>query len=127
MRLAWLILGGAALFLGALGVVLPVLPTTPFVILAAFAFGKSSPRLHNWLINLPTFGPMIKDWEAYGAIPVRAKIIACTMMAAVFALSLYADLPRAALIAQAIGIALGAGYVLTRPSAPKASAQNKES
>ncbi|MEP5152910.1 YbaN family protein [Planktotalea sp.] len=126
MRAFWLILGGAALLLGALGVALPVLPTTPFVILAAFAFGKSSPRLHQWLINLPAFGPMIKDWEAHGAIPVRAKMIACSMMAAVFAISLYVGVPRVGLIAQAIGMSIGAGYVLTRPSGPKKTDQNKD-
>ncbi|MEN8891936.1 YbaN family protein [Planktotalea arctica] len=121
MKPIWFTCGAFALLLGALGVVLPVLPTTPFVILAAFAFGKSSPRLHAWLLRSRIFGAMIADWEAHGAIPTRVKWIACTMMAAVFLASLYAGAPRAALIAQAIGITLGAGYVVTRPAGAKIS------
>lgn len=111
--------------LGALGVILPVLPTTPFVILAAFAFGKSSPRLRAWLLRSQLFGPMIAQWEAHGAIPTRVKGFACAMMGAVFLLSLYGGAPRGVLIAQALGITLGAGYVLTRPSGPKLPNQNK--
>lgn len=119
MRYLWFALGGTALALGAIGVVLPVLPTTPFVILAAFAFGKSSPRLHAWLLRSRLFGNMIIEWETHGVIPLRVKILACTMMFAVLAFSIYAQAPRGVIIAQTIGILLGAGYVVTRPSQPK--------
>jgi uncharacterized membrane protein YbaN (DUF454 family) len=91
------------------------------VILAAFAFGKSSPKLHAWLVGTRLFGPLIKDWETYGAIPTRVKWFACSMMAAVLLLSLYAGAPRGVLIAQAIGISIGTGYVITRPAKPKIS------
>lgn len=120
MRLLWLTLGGLALLLGALGVFLPVLPTTPFVILAAFAFGKSSPRLHNWLISNRLFGPMIVEWETHGAIPRKVKAFACTMMAAVFIASVALGASKTVLIIQAIGMGIGASYVLTRPSGPGA-------
>ncbi|MGH1578043.1 YbaN family protein [Planktotalea sp.] len=119
MKALWFSLGALALTLGALGVVLPVLPTTPFVILAAFAFGKSSPRLHAWLLNSRFFGPMIKDWEAHGVIPTKVKWLACSMMGAVFLFSLYAGAPKAVIIGQAIGISLGAAYVISRPGRPK--------
>ena len=81
-RVFWFCLGGISLALGAIGAILPILPTTPFVILSAFAFGKSSPRLAAWLNNSPTFGPMIADWRSHGAIAPRYKRIAVTMMAA---------------------------------------------
>lgn len=119
MRILWLTLGCASLLLGAIGAVLPVLPTTPFVILAAFAFGKSSPRLRAWLLNSRIFGHLIRDWEAYGSIPTRVKVYACLMMGGVFCLSLYFGAPVLVLVAQGIGIAAGAGYVLTRPAPPR--------
>jgi len=103
MKVFWYTIGVLALILGGLGVVLPVLPTTPFVILAAFAFGKSSPRLRQWLLDTKLFGPMIKDWEAHGAIPSRVKLFACLMMAGVFFLSVYGGAPTTVLAAQAIG------------------------
>ncbi len=112
--------------LGAIGAVLPVLPTTPFVILAAFAFGQSSPRLHAWLLNSRLFGKMIADWEAYGVIPLRVKWLACSMMFLVLAFSFYAQAPRGVIIAQVIGIGIGAFYVITRPSRPKTRSQNSD-
>lgn len=118
MRAIWLTFGLASLLTGALGAVLPVLPTTPLVILAAFCFGKSSPRLHSWLLGTRLFGPMIADWEAHGVIPKRVKWIACTMMALVLVVSIYAQAPIGVIIAQTIGIAIGASYVISRPSSP---------
>ncbi|NVK43965.1 MAG: YbaN family protein [Oceanospirillaceae bacterium] len=74
--------GMVALSLGAIGVVLPLLPTTPFVILAAFCFSRSSERLHLWLLNQRLFGPLIRDWETYGVIPLRIKCLSTTLMLA---------------------------------------------
>ena len=125
MKPFWFTLGALAFMLGAVGVILPVLPTTPFVILAAFAFRKSSPRLRAWLMRSRLFGQMILDWETHGAIPLRVKWTACTMMGAVFLISLYARAPASVLIAQAIGMGLGAAFVVTRPSGPKMPIQNK--
>ncbi|MEY4696530.1 MAG: hypothetical protein RIT14_958 [Pseudomonadota bacterium] len=72
----WLLGGLAALALAAVGVVLPLLPTVPFLLLAAFCFARSSERLHSWLLNHPVFGPPIMDWEERGAISRRAKWLA---------------------------------------------------
>lgn len=66
--------------LGVVGVFLPVLPTTPFMILAASCFAKSSKRFHLWLMNHPTFGKLLQDWEQRRAIPRYAKYLAWTMM-----------------------------------------------
>ena len=65
--------GFAALALGLVGVVLPVLPTTPFVLLAAACFARSSPRFHDWLLNQRIAGPLIREWRRHRAMPRKAK------------------------------------------------------
>ena len=102
--------------MGAVGSVLPVLPTTPFVILAAFAFGKSSPRLQAVLENSGVFGPIIQDWRQDGAIAVRYKAISIGMMTAVLGLSIALSVSMTVLIIQAICMAGAAAFILSRPS-----------
>lgn len=112
---AWTVAGFVALGLGMLGIFLPILPTTPLVLLAAFCFSKGSPRFHGWLLAHPRFGPMIHNWQAHGAIPRRAKRMAIVMMAAAFGLSLWLGLPVWVLAVQALCLT-GAGlFVWTRP------------
>jgi uncharacterized membrane protein YbaN (DUF454 family) len=115
MRGLWLALGGLFLGLGLLGVVLPVLPTTPFLLLAAGCFAKSSPRLHRWLLAHPTLGPPIRNWEENGAISRPAKRLAVGSMAAVLGLSVVVGLHWKVLLAQAVLIAVGSAFILTRP------------
>lgn len=79
-RLPWLIAGALALALGVLGIFLPLLPTTPFVLLAAFCFARGSARCEAWLLGHPRFGPMVRDWRTYRAVPLRAKQAAWLMM-----------------------------------------------
>jgi uncharacterized membrane protein YbaN (DUF454 family) len=118
IRAFWVIVGTLFLAIGALGLILPVLPTTIFVLLAAFAYAKGSPELRAWLDNNRTFGPMIAEWEAHGAIAPRYKAIAVGMMAAVFGVSIAASLSVTILIVQAACMSLAAAYILTRPSGP---------
>ncbi len=118
MRTLWLALGLTFLALGLVGIVLPVLPTTPFLLLAAGCFAKSSPRLHRWLLAHPTLGPPIRAWEEHGAIAPGAKRLAVGSMAAVFALSLWLGLRWEVLLAQGVLIAVGSAFILTRPSGP---------
>lgn len=80
-RWVWLALAYACLGLGILGIFLPGLPTTPFVLLAAWAAAKGSRRLHAWLLAHRLFGPMIVDWQAQGAVSRRAKQAATATMA----------------------------------------------
>ncbi|HMZ01885.1 MAG TPA: YbaN family protein [Burkholderiaceae bacterium] len=80
-RLPWLIAGLLALLLGIVGIFVPLLPTTPFVLLAAACFSRGSSRCERWLLEHPRFGPMVRDWRAYRAIPLRAKQFAFVMMA----------------------------------------------
>ncbi|MFM7443016.1 MAG: YbaN family protein [Tabrizicola sp.] len=118
MRTLWLILGLTFLALGLVGAVLPVLPTTPFLLVAAAAFAKSSPRLHGWLLNHAIFGPPIRNWEENGAISAKAKWLALGTMTVVLALSVWAALSWKILLAQGLLMTIGAAFILTRPSGP---------
>lgn len=80
MRVFYLSLGSLALSLGIIGLFLPLLPTTPFLLLAALCFSKSDERLHRWLLHHPLLGPPIVDWQRYRVISVRAKIFAAVTM-----------------------------------------------
>ena len=115
-RVIWFSFGILALVLGAIGVVLPLLPTTPFVILAAFAFGKSSATFESWLLSSPTFGPIIADWRASGAIAPRFKMLAIGMMGALFMLSLAMDVSGRILGIQLVCLGAAAAFILTRPN-----------
>lgn len=79
-RTLWLTLAAVSLALGIIGIVLPLLPTTPFILLAAFAAARGSERLHAWMRHHPQFGPMLRDWERDGAVSRRAKLFASVTM-----------------------------------------------
>lgn len=81
--------GAAALLLALIGVVLPGLPTTPFVLVAGACFVRASPRAHAWLLRNKTFGPLIAEWERHRSVPRRIKRIGLTAMALTAAVSLW--------------------------------------
>ena len=119
MRLVWAAIGAMALFLGAIGLVLPVLPTTPFVLLAAFAFARSSDRWHDWLVNHRVFGPIVENWRVHRAIGAPARIASVLAMAGVFAISVAFEVSNAVLAVQAVVLTAAAAFVLSRPSPPR--------
>ncbi len=119
IRAVWFAVGLVALGLGAIGVFLPLLPTTPFILLAAFAFARSSKRWHFWLHRHKTFGPIIRDWRRHGTIGRRAKIVGVLSMAAVLGVSFALQVGPVVLAVQAIALIGAAAFLLSRPSRPK--------
>lgn len=118
-RLLWLLVGFLALALGAIGAFVPLLPTVPFILLAAFAFAQSSERMHTWLLEHNLFGEMIRNWRRYGAISLRAKIVSVLTMVLVLGFSLWHGVAPWIIIVQAAVLSCSAIYVLTRPLPPR--------
>jgi len=120
VRFAYLVAGCILVALGVIGMFLPLMPTTIFLILAAWCFSKSSERLEAWLLGHKYLGPTIVNWRRYGVIPRRAKILACTGMVfgfLIFWLGVHPTLWLLLLVA--IGLGLCAWFVLSRPSRPR--------
>ena len=115
MRYAWISLGFVCVALGAAGAVLPLLPTTPFLLLAAWAFARSSDRFHDWLVEHRTFGPPIAAWRTRRAISRRSKMVAMASLAAGIGISLAAGVSATVLALQLAAMVAVAGFILTRP------------
>lgn len=121
MRALWLSAGFTSLVLALAGVALPLLPTVPFLLLAAFCFSRSSPRLHDWLLEHPRLGPPIRDWRASGAIGRRAKRLATWSVVAAFGLSVWMAAPAWVIAVQAVTLSGVMLFVWTRPEGPPAT------
>lgn len=115
MRYLWLLFGILSLISGIIGAFLPILPTVPFLLLAAYFFGKSSKKLHAWLLGHPRLGPPIHDWKDRGVLRRNAKLLATLSIAATFGLSVLLGLKPYVLAIQ--GAILGAVLIFlwTRP------------
>lgn len=109
-------MGLAAVAAGAIGVVLPLLPTTPFLLLAAFAFARSSERLNMWLRNHRTFGPLINNWHRDGSIDPKAKRTAIIIIVATPVITWLLAAPPWIVVCQIIVLSAAAIFILTRPS-----------
>ncbi|MFB9914209.1 YbaN family protein [Rhizobium paknamense] len=116
MRLILMALGWFFVGVGIVGIFVPLLPTTPFMILAAALFARSSPRFEQWLLDHPRFGQPLIDWRKQGAISKKAKIIAVTVMAISFA-AMMATSHAPAFVKLGVGVVLlcSAAFVLSRP------------
>lgn len=117
MKFLWAFLGLLCIALAVIGIVLPLLPTVPFLLLAAFLFAKSSERLHNWLLSHPRLGPPIEDWQSRGAIQPAAKRLATISIVVVFLLSLLIGMKTMILIIQAVVLTAVLTFLWTRPNA----------
>ena len=115
MRLVWLVVGFVAVALAVAGALLPLLPTTPFLILAAFCFARSSPRLEARLIAHRRFGPLIRDWRAGGAISRPAKRASLLVMAATPVVSWLVGAGLVVIAVQVAVLAAVAAFIVTRP------------
>ncbi len=119
MRIVYFSLGWLFFFIGAVGVILPVLPTTPFMLLALWAFSRSSERFHNWLYHHKFFGPPIQKWCKYRVIPLQAKIIALSvMLSSMVYLLIFASHHYIYKVSASVLILYGAFFILTKPSRP---------
>lgn len=116
MRVLFLLAGWIAFGLGVLGVAVPLLPTTPFLLLAAFCFARGSQSFHDWLVAHPRFGPPIRDWREHGAIRPAGKRAAMLAIAASLLLSLVLGLAAYLLAIQAAVLAAVSLFILTRPA-----------
>lgn len=116
-RLLYRAVGFVALGLAAVGAALPVLPTTIFLIVALWAFARSSPEWAERVRNHPTYGGMVRSWEERRAIPTRAKVLAVTMMSA--SVGIVALTTRNAWVTGSVAALLAcvAAYVVSRPAA----------
>ncbi len=117
VRLAFLALGTLFLALGVAGVFLPVLPTTPFMLLAAACYARASSRFYNWLLNNPAFGPTILEWRRYRSIPYKVKWTAIMLMGVTLGISIVFFVPWPALqVALGIFALLLGAYLYRIPS-----------
>ncbi len=118
-RSLWALAGGIALILGLIGIPLPLLPTTPFLLLAAFCFSQSSEKLHNWLMTHPKLSPPIKDWQRHGAISYKAKFMAAISMGAALLISYFLNVPLYIILIQVVVLICVCVFLFSRPSPPK--------
>ncbi len=110
-RIIWFFIGGGSLGLGTLGIFLPLLPTVPFYLLAAFGFSKSSTKLHNWMLNHKVFGPEIRNWNESRIIRRRAKLMASAGMIGSFILAVVLAIPLEYVVIQVICLGFVARFI----------------
>lgn len=116
MRAIWFGSGMLATGMALAGVILPLLPTTPFALMATYCFARSSPRLHRWILAHAVLGPLVRDWQNRGAIAPRTKVVAILAMALTFLLSVAISVGNWVLGLQAIILSCAALFILTRPN-----------
>lgn len=119
LRVVLFIGGWVSLTLGCIGIFLPLLPTTPFILLSAFCFSRSSERLHQWLTTHPQMGPLIRDWQQFGSISKTAKTKATVLLISMFALTF--AIVNVGLVVKGIIALIGISvlsFIWTRPLPP---------
>lgn len=118
-RLVLLVLGLVSLAVGGIGIFVPLLPTTPLVLVAAFAFANSSEKLHQWLLDHNVFGPLIDNWRRHRTISPTAKAMSVLSMVALLVISWFAEFSMLVIVVQVLVLGCVAAFILTRPSFPK--------
>jgi uncharacterized membrane protein YbaN (DUF454 family) len=117
LRQLFLALGCLCVGLGVIGVIVPGMPTTVFMLIALWAFSKSSIRLYRWLWNHPRLGSGIRAWHRYRVIPLRAKLAAVVMMTASLVVVIrYTAEGWLLPVVLAVVMSAVAGWIVTRPS-----------
>lgn len=116
IRIFWLLAGLTSVAIGAVGVVLPLLPTTPFLLLAAFAFARSSTQLDRWLREHRSFGPLIDNWHRNGSIDRKVKRTAIVVICVTPVITGLFGAPFWVIACQIVVLSAAAVFILTRPS-----------
>lgn len=117
LRFLYFCLGWLFFAIGVAGAFLPVLPTTPFMLLALWMFSRSSQRFHDWLYQHRIFGPPLQRWQQYRVIPWTAKAVSVSMMSISFVLMvMYSPMPWWSHLLVGIVMLYGAWFVLSKPS-----------
>lgn len=119
MKPVWIAAGLLCIPVAVAGIVLPLLPTTPFLLLAAFCFDRGSPRLHAWLLDHRLLGGPIRSWREHRAIPRPTKISAGSLMLIALASSLLIGVATWMLVVQLLIFAAVSAFIFTRPSGPR--------
>jgi uncharacterized protein len=115
MRWMWISLGIACVAAGGIATLLPLIPTTPFLLVAAFAFARSSERFHGWLTNHPRLGPPLHDWHDGRRVRRSAKLLATLSISLAFAFSVVVGLPAWVLAVQGVVLSGVVAYIWSRP------------
>jgi uncharacterized protein len=114
-RIVWLLVAGVSFAVGILALFIPGIPTTEFILLAAFAASKSSPRFHGWLCRHPLFGPMIRNWQSGACVSRRTKLGASLSMSVCLVVMAFVVPYRWVVVLAALGMAAGAFWLWRRP------------
>lgn len=118
IRALWIVVGVLATGVGAAGIFIPLLPTTPFLLVAAFAFARGSSRLHRWLLAHPRLGRVILDWQRHGSIARPVKLLALATMALSVTATAALGFALWIVASQALALAAAALFIVTRPEPP---------
>lgn len=114
LALAWLCVGA-----GVLGIFLPLMPTTPFLLVAMWGFMRSSPRLEHWLRTHRMLGPYVSDWHDHGIVPIKAKVLAISMMSlSMVWLAFFSSANLWVVAIVGVSLATVAIWLVSRPSTP---------
>jgi len=125
MRVVYFSLGWVFFALGVIGVFLPVMPTTPFMLLALWGFARSSDKFHNWLYTHRLFGPPLQQWNEYRVIPLIAKIMSISFMSVSFVMMmLFSSMLMWVKLTIAMIMIYGAWFILSKPSKPPINTVN---
>lgn len=125
LRLVYLLVGFIAVGLAFIGILLPIMPTVPFLIVALWAFSKSSEKFHNWLYSHKSFGPILRDWDQYRVVPIWGKIWSSAAMAGSLVMMVFLfEVALWAVSCAAVVMAAIAWYILSKPSRKPDEAQS---
>jgi uncharacterized membrane protein YbaN (DUF454 family) len=125
MKYVWIGLGWLFVILGVVGIVLPLLPTTPFLLAAAVCFSRGSQQMHHWLVNHPTLGPPIVNWQTNRTITRKVKVVALLSMSGLFGISVLMGINDAILLLQGVVLII-VGVFLWRQKEPQTQTESEE-